>query len=183
MGDFKKYLCFFLVFAFAITAYSQTYIKGNGLYWVALLPNASVEKQIADKLTISGEFVYSPWKIDNSPLKFLMFTPDVRWYPNHSFKGFYLGAYLDTNIFKLSKSEFYRKHEMYQKGFSWGFGAEFGYDFRLSDRWVLELMIGGGRNMATYQGFNKYDQMYIDWNGSTEWLIYRVGVIIGYKIL
>ncbi|MDR1783882.1 MAG: DUF3575 domain-containing protein [Dysgonamonadaceae bacterium] len=167
----------------AQSANAQIFIKGNCLYWLALMPDLQVETRLSDHFTASGEGFCSLWQsINGNPVMVGMLTPDVRWYPKSSFIGFYLGAYTSGNIFKLSKPGYYWNHHLYQKGYSFGYGATAGYELKLSDKWMLEATISYGRNMARYKGYFQNGEPYIIWNGSAEWLPYRFGIVIGYRI-
>ena len=163
--------------------FAQTRIKGNAVYWLLGMPNVSAEVAVADHLTLSGELFYSPWKsVNGNPLLFLQFNPDVRWYPKGLFAGFYTGVYASVQDFKLSKWNYWNRNE-YQDGWGYGFGATFGYQAILTDRWSLDTNAGGGWHYGRYRGFYKSTgEMYIDWNGSGEWLPYRLAVSVCYRL-
>jgi len=165
------------------TGYAQTHIKGNCVYWMLGMPNVSVETKVAEHLTLSGEIFYSPWEsVNDNPLKFLQFNPDIRWYPKGAFHGFYAGAYASVQDFKLSKWNYWNTNS-YQKGWGYGFGALWGYQVLLSDRWALDVYAGAGWHHGRYRGYYKNTgKMSVDWNGSGEWLPYRLGIVVCYRL-
>ena len=69
-------------------------------------------------------------------------------------------------------------------------GLTVGYKKILSKRFSLELFLGGGYTMSHYKGYNGLEQRvdnigeenYRPFNGSGEFLIYRGGLMIIYKI-
>jgi hypothetical protein len=178
-------IVFILFLAFAVngSGYSQTLVKGNCVYWLLGMPNVSVETVISDHLTASGELFYSPWKsVNGNPLQFLQFNPDVRWYPKRSFDGFYTGVYASVQDFKISKWNYWNLKE-YQDGWGYGFGAMIGFQAILTDRWSLDVNAGGGWHHGRYRGYYKSTgKMYTDWNGSGEWLPYRLAISVCYRL-
>lgn len=173
-------VCLFLGIGFAGQA--QTHIKGNALYWLLAMPNVSAETKVAEHFTLSGEVFYSPWKsVNGNSLQFLQFNPDIRWYPKGAFRGFYTGIYASVQDFKITKWNYWNKNR-YQDGWGYGFGAIFGYQALLSDRWALDCYAGGGWHHGSYKGYYKNtDEMYVDRNGSGEWLPYRLGIAVCYR--
>lgn len=179
----KIFILLLFTLTIQLVCYSQTQLKGNCIYWLAGMPNISAETRIAKHLTLSGEVLYSPWEsVRGNKLQFLQFNPDVRWYPRGAFKGFFAGAYASIQDFKLTKWNYWNKG-LYQDGWGYGFGGLFGYQVAISDRFSLDVYAGGGWHHGRYQGFyTRTGEMYKNWNGSGEWMPYRLGISVCYRI-
>lgn len=165
-----------------IGMHAQTHLKGNCVYWMLGMPNISAETRIANHFTLSGELFYSPWKsVNGNPMQFLQFNPDVRWYPKGAFRGFYTGIYTTLQDFKLTKWNYWNGNS-YQAGWGYGFGGMLGFQALLSDRWALDVNLGAGWHHGEYRHHNKQtDEITYDWNGSGEWLPYRLCIAICYR--
>jgi hypothetical protein len=173
-----------LLFSFiGITSYAQTHIKANCLYWLLAMPNISVETKLADHFTLSSEIFYSPWEsIAGNSLKFLQFNPDVRWYPKGSFNGFYAGIYASIQDFKISKWNYWN-HNQYQDGWGYSFGGMFGFQALLTNKWALDVNVGGGWHHGEYVGYYKdTGKKAVDKNASGEWIPYRLGIVVCYRL-
>jgi hypothetical protein len=58
-----------------------------------------------------------------------------------------------------------------------------GYQVLLNKKWALDVNAGGGWHFGRYQGFyKKTGKKYVDWNNSGEWLPYRLGIIVSYRL-
>ena len=85
-------------------AAQHTALKWNALYWAVGVPNMSVETRIGERFTFNADAVYSPWKsIKGRPMLGLQLIPEVRFYPRAAFRGFYVGAYVSYDSYKVSK--------------------------------------------------------------------------------
>lgn len=179
----KTILILILPLLFAGKTTAQTYIKGNAAYWALGILNVSVERKLADNWTYSGELVYSPREelFNNNKFRFFQFTPDIRWYPKGAFNGFYVGAYGSWQDYKITKWN-YINTGRYQDGWGYGFGAMLGLQTDISDRWNLDVYAGGGWHFGEYKGYNPNGTLYVGWNGSGEWIPYRVGITFGYRL-
>ena len=163
---------------------AQTYLKANAAYWAIGISNLSAETRLSDQWTLSGELVYSPWEnlFNNNKFKFLQFNPDVRWYPKGIFNGFYTGIYASLQDFKMTKWN-YINRGLYQDGWGYGFGTMLGFQTSVSNRWTLDVHLGGGWHHGRYRGYKTgTGEMYKNWNGSGEWLPYRLGITFGYLL-
>ena len=177
----KIILGLFVCLFFGGFVQAQTYLKGNAAYMAFGIPNLSVETRISSHWTFSSELVYSPWEsIQGNKFKFLQFNPDFRWYPSEAFKGFYTGGYLTLQDFKITKWNYLNRNR-YQDGWGYGLGALLGFQTDISDRWNLDVYLGGGWHHGEYQGYHK-GVMTVDWNGSGEFLPYRLGIAFAYRL-
>ena len=81
--------------------------------------------------------------------------------------------------------------DTYQSGRNYYIGASIGYKKSLSDRWALELFLGGGTSQATYRAYSQETRMRVDipldeernFNKSGEWIPYRGGLMLVYRLL
>lgn len=169
---------------FSTAAQAQTHLKWNALYWAIGIANMSAETKLAEKWTLNGDLVYSLWEsIDGNPMKFGQAIAEGRYYPKRAFDGFYMGAYASYHrLFKFTKWN-YVNRDMHQKGNGKSFGATFGYQLKVSDRWGLDMYASYGWQHSKYRGYmNSTKEMYIDTNGSGEWLPYKLGVAFTYRL-
>ena len=179
----KMMITVVLLLFVALSVYPQTNIKGNGIYWLIGMPNVSVETKLSEHFSLSGEVVYSPWEsIKGNSLKFLQFNPDIRWYPKGVFNGFYVGAYGTIQDYKMTKWNYWNRNR-YQDGWGYGFGGMLGFQAILTNRWALDVYAGGGWHLGKYRGYYRNSgEMYADWNDSGEWIPYRLGIAICYRL-
>jgi len=73
-----------------------------------------------------------------------------------------------------------------EKGFGYFIGATIGYEKKLNDRFMLDFFLGGGSHQAFYKGYylstgERYDKAK-NYNKSGEWLPYRGGIMISYRL-
>ncbi|SFJ10492.1 Protein of unknown function [Kaistella treverensis] len=185
------------------TRLPQIYFKANALFLPVGIINAGAEYQLNNKITVQADIFISPWKSFNGrPMQIYIAGLDARYYFKEAFKNWYLGANIAASRYIMQKwnywsdgpyqytpeSPVYIASDLYQVGFSTMFGATAGYQFQLSDRWNMDLFLGGGNVQSFYKGMHKklgirYDtDPTRDYNRSGEWLIYRGGVMIAYKL-
>lgn len=176
----------FLLITILFISYSangQTYLKANTVYYVVGIPNLSVETKLAERWTFNGEILYSPWKsITGNRFEFGQLIPEVRYYFDESFKGIYVGGYASFHLFNMTKWNYWNKGK-YQKGWGYSFGATIGYNVQINKRWNLDVYMGAGWQNSQYRGYDsRTGEMYINWNGSGEWLPYRLGITFAYRL-
>lgn len=162
---------------------AQTSIKTNALYWAAGVPNVSLEVGIARKWSYNVDLVYSPWEeyINKKPMVVGQFINEFRFYPKQVNKGFYVGGYGAWHEFKLSKWNY--DYQKYQVGYGMSFGVTVGYELPISNRWLIDFYAGGGWQVSWYRGFRyPSGEMYVGWNGSGEWIPYKIGVAFSYRL-
>lgn len=182
----KKYLSLlFLVSSFF--SYSQTYVKFNGASALALITNVGIETSIGKKMTFQFDATGSFWEsVNGAPFKAVILTPEVRYHFKEKNNGFYVGANISGGTFELQKYG-YKNTDYYQKGYNYMLGITLGYQWKLSDKWALDLFVGGGHQEAFYKGYllstgERYDTWIHNYNKSGEWILYRGGLMIAYKI-
>ena len=181
----KKFLLVLLFSIFYFTSHSQTYLKFNGTHALFAIPSIGIEVGIAPKMTFQLDATMSFWNsINNRPWVFNQIFPEVRYYFKEKNKGFYTGVHVGYGMFKLSKNKSYAKANKYQYGYIYFTGITTGYQWKVKEKWLLDLFIGGGWSQANYEGFEKdtgarYDKLGI--NYSAQSIPYRGGLMIGYQ--
>jgi hypothetical protein len=183
-----KKLFILIILLFSIYAQSQTYVKFNAVSALILVPNIGIETSIGKKSTYQFDIVSSFWKkINGAPYEFYTFTNEYRYHFHEKYNGFYVGANAGFDAFKIQKWN-YVDIGVYQVGVGYTIGATVGYQKKLSKNFILDFFIGGG----SHQGF--YHSYYIDTNErfeldkavkqnkSGEWIPYRGGVMISYRL-
>lgn len=181
----KKKLLLLAILGLSLSAVqAQTQLKWNALYWAVGVVNMSAETKISNKWTLNGDLVYSPWEsLDGNPMKFGQVLAEGRYYPKGAFNGFYVGGYAGYHkMFKFTKWNYINK-DRYQKGDGISLGATLGYELKISDRWAIDMYAGYGWQHSEYKGYVKSTgEMYVDKNGSGEWLPYKLGVAFAYRL-
>ncbi len=205
----KTILILFIILGFLGNAQNQDsaiskkiYVKANALFLPIGILNAGIEYQLKDKVTIQADVFISPWKsFAEKYLQVYMIGFEARYYFKEAFKHWYVGANISGARFIMQKynywsdglyqytpeSPIYKASDLYQNGYAIMIGGTVGYQFQLSDRWNMDLYFGGGTAQSFYKGYHKklgirYDDDGRKWNKSGEWIPYRGGVMISYKL-
>ena len=205
----KTILLFSIVSCFLGNAQNQDsavskkiYVKANALFIPVGILNAGVEYQLKEKITVQADVFISPWKsFAGKKLQIYMMGFEGRYYFKEAFKHWYVGANISGARFILQKynywgngilqytpeSPIYDTKDLYQDGYAIIVGATLGYQFQLSERWNMDLYLGAGSAQSFYKGYHKYLGIRYDndgrkWNKSGEFLPYRGGVMISYKL-
>lgn len=181
----KKLLIIILVL-FSIQTQSQTYIKVNALTTILTIPNIGIETSLGKKTTFQFDILASPWKsINGKPFQFYTFIPEVRYFFKEKYNGFYVGANVGFSKFNFQKWN-YLNTDLYQHGYGYLMGATIGYQKKLNDKFLVDFFLGGGNSQGFYKGYHigtttRYETA-TNWNKSGEWLPYRGGVMISYRL-
>ncbi|WP_029295016.1 DUF3575 domain-containing protein [Chryseobacterium hispalense] len=179
----------------------SVYVKGNALFIPIGIVNLALEHQLSKKITVQGDVFISPWKsFDGHELQYYSVSAEGRYYFNEAFRHFYVGANIATSAFTLQKwnywsdepyyndyGEVFTSSNLYQKGYSLIIGVTLGYQFKVSDRWNIDLYGTLGTSQDFYKGYDRttgerYDRKDNQFNRSGEILPYRGGVMISYKL-
>jgi hypothetical protein len=176
-------LLLFIAFHFAT---AQTYVKANVVTLPVGMVNFALEAKVNDHITLQPEFFVSPWKsFLGKRFQVYYFSTEGRYYFKESFKGFYAGGNFGIAFFDLKKWN-YLESTKYQRGYTILMGATIGYQYPINDRWNADFFLGGGTSQGFYHGYNETDgQRYetsAPWNRSGEWIPYKGGVMISYKL-
>ena len=203
----KKFFLLLIFLSISFFSYSQTYIKGNATYALFAIPSFGIEVGIGEKTTFQLDATMSFWNsitlgskpnFQKRPFVFNYVFPEFRYYFKEKNDGFYLGAHTGAGMFKLSKNKSYASRNMYQYGYIFFTGITAGYQWKLKERWSLDLFLSGGWSNANYQGFDRDTGERVDddchelglcptnirkgYNYSAQWIPYRGGLMIGYKL-
>lgn len=185
---------------------NETYVKGNALFLTIGMLNVGVERRFSEHFTGQADIFVSPWKsFDGHRALFAIGTVEGRYYFDEAFKHWYVGASIGFGVFNVQKWNYwgnelytdkegnltpYRKNQLYQKGFSYMMGVTGGYQFRLADRWNMDIFLGVGNQQGFYKGYveglpetpeNRYDDVE-HWDKSGEIIPFKAGVMISYKL-
>lgn len=181
-----KYNLIALFLLFSLSSSSQSYVKVNALTTLLGVPHMGIETSIGKKSTLQLDLLASPWKsVDGKPLQFYIFIPEYRYHFKDKYDGFYVGGHIGATAFNFQKWN-YLNTDLYERGFGYLIGVTVGYQKKINDRFLLDCFLGGGNQQAFYHGYKissgeRYETAE-NWNKSGEWLPYRGGVMISYRI-
>lgn len=165
---------------------AQTYAKVNTLVLPLGMVNAGLETKITPKNTIQTEMFISPWKsIFGHKLQIYAFNVEGRHYFKESFKKFYVGGNLGLAIFDLQKWN-YLTLRKYQRGFAVIGGFTAGYQFQVRENLNIDAFLGIANSQGFYHGYYLDDGTRYEngnpWNRSGEWIPYKIGLMVSYKL-
>lgn len=180
----------------------KLYVKANAVFIPVGMLNAGLEYQLSPKITLQGDVFISPWKsfLGKYAQMYMGFV-EGRYYFKEAFSKWYVGVNIGASVFKMQKwnywsdapfqytetSPIYVTSDLYQRGFSLMMGATVGYQFHINENWNVDVFAGGGTSQGFYRGYHKilgvrYDEDGRTWNKSGEWIPYRGGIMISYKL-
>ena len=180
----KIFILGFVLSSFVLTA--QTYVKANAFTTLLTLPNVAIETSIGAKSTLQFDVLASFWKsVNGKPREFYTFTPEYRYHFKEKNNGFYAGAHIGASIYNFQKWN-YLNTDLYEKGFGYFIGSTIGYQVKINDKFMLDCFLGGGWHQGYYRGYyissgERYETV-TNYNKSGEWLPYRGGVMVSYKL-
>ena len=175
-----------LIALFVITltgfAQGQNRVNINAATTLLGFPSLGYEKPLNTHSSFHIDAIGSAFNsYKDMPLRFLIITPEVRYYPSEAHRGFYIGSHVAGSTFTLQKYNYYGSFR-YQKGYNYMIGASIGYVYFVSDTIALEAFIGGGTSQSFYKGYEKNTGERYDgakkFNKSGEWLPYRGGISV-----
>lgn len=188
------FLAIILLISVQLTA--QTYIKFNLATPFIGGVNPAVETAISKKWTFSFD-VFSTFRNETDtrgPFRVLMVMPEGRYYFKEKFKGFYGGINAGYALARMTKPDWwgedYAASKTYDVAWIITGGFSIGYEYCLNKRWMLEAFVGGGRAWSMHERFIYPDGGrphyssgdLVTLNGSEEYLPYRGGINICYKL-
>ena len=153
---------------------------------LALIYNIGFEAILKKHLSFQADVSASFWKsINGGPLEFVIITPEIRYHINKDNQGIYFGGHIAGSTFKLQKWN-YAETQYYQQGYNYMIGATVGYQKKISNKFLIDIFVGGGNQQAFYKGFSletgeRVEKAH-DYNKSGEWLPYRGGIMFSYII-
>lgn len=183
-----KKLFFLLAILFSLQSQSQTYIKANALTALIGLANIGVETSIGKNATFQFDVLASPWKsINGKPYEFYTFISEYRYHFREKYNGFYAGANIGFDSYNITKWNYIDKG-VHQIGVGYVIGATIGYQKKLNENFLLDFFIGGGNHQGFYHSYyidtgERYERdTAVGRNKSGEWVPYRGGVMVSYKL-
>lgn len=192
----QRILFAFTMLLFSTASFGQTYAKFNLATPFIGGVNPSVETAISNHWTFAFE-VLATFKNETStsgPFRVLMVMPEGRYYFKEKFKGFYAGINTGYAMARMTKptwwGEDYASIKQYDVAWIITAGFSFGYEYQISDRWMVEAFVGGGRAWSMHEQFiypdggrpTYPDGKPIKLNGSQEYLPYKGGINISYRL-
>ncbi len=182
---FKIFLISSFLFI-TVQSNSQSYIKANALSALILIPNIGYETALSNHLSFQVDVNASFWKsINGHPYQFVTVIPEIRYHFKETFSGFYFGAHIGGAAYNLHKWN-YKALNYRQEGYSYLLGGTIGYQRKISEKFMLEAFLGGGSQQGFYKGYIgdtgvRYETAK-KFNKSGEWLPYRGGLMVCYKL-
>ena len=176
----------FLLYGLQSKCQNQTFVKVNTFTTLLTIPNVAIETTIGKKSTLNFDVLASFWKsFDSKPFQFYTFTSEYRYHFQEIDRGFYAGGHIGASIYRFQKWN-YLNTDLYEKGHGYFIGATIGYKAKINDKFQLDCFLGGGWHQGFYKGYrisdgSRYDKV-TNYNKSGEWLPYRGGVMLSYKI-
>ena len=181
----KRYLLVFFI-VFNLAAIGQNRFHVNAATTLLGFPSLGYERTLNSHLTFHIDAIGSVFNsYNNMPLRFLIITPELRYYPHKDQKGIYVGGHIGGSTFKLQKYG-YENTPNYQVGYNYMAGVSIGYVYFVSEKIALEAFLGGGTVQSIYKGYDintgeRYDGAE-KFNKSGEWLPYRGGLNVILKL-
>lgn len=170
----------------SVVSQSQTYVKVNAVTTLLTVPNVGIETSIGKKSTFQFDITASFWKsINGKPAQFYIFIPEYRYHFREKYNGFYVGGHVGGTFYNFQKWNYFNT-DNYEKGVGYMVGATVGYQKKIKERFLLDFFIGGGNHQGFYKGYLISTGERVDgaknYNRSGEWLPYRGGIMISYKL-
>lgn len=156
-------------------------IKTNIPAWALVVANFAAEYRFADHWSVELPLYYSSWTTART-YRFRTFAlqPSLRYWLAPEWKGHFFGVHLTGGSFNIStdtKTRYQDVNGMY------GVGIDYGYAFRLSERWGLELNLGAGLIHTRYNSYYNIDNgARFDTRTKNYWGVTRCGISIIYRI-
>ena len=164
---------------------AQAYIKLNASTLIGI-PGVAYEVALTDRTSFNLDATASLWRsVRGAPFQFLTIIPEWQIHSRRHRVGFYGGVHLGASIYRLQKWNYWGTR-LYQEGYSTLLGATIGYKRLLSPALMLDAYVGGGSQHGRYRGYNgATGEQYAGverLDESREWLPYRLGLMIGYRV-
>ena len=121
-------------------------VKTNAVYWTTLSPNMGVEFAMSHKMSLDLALAYKPWTIrSGTNIRFWGIQPEWRYWLYETFEGHFFGMHFHG-------AQYYARHtKQVYDGYLIGVGFTYGYDWILTPRWNLEILIGVGYARLQYK--------------------------------
>lgn len=199
----------FHFFIFHAQENRHLYMKGNAFFIPLGILNGALEYELNKKNRLQGEIFISPWKsFFQKNAQIYMAGLDFRHYLKKNENYFIIGGNFSMGVFDIQKwtywqnqlvespfekNIFYNTKNYYQRGFSLIIGVVLGYEYQWNEKWNLEFFLALGSIQSFYRSYDKITGMRTDnlfnaeeknrkWNRSGEFLPYKGGIMLSYKI-
>ncbi len=135
-------------------------LKTNLPYWgVGISPNAAFEFATGKKTTLELGGGFNFWDFnDNKKSKHWLVQPELRYWTCEPFNGHFFGLhahYAQYNVggwnVPLGRLDIFKDHRY--EGWLYGAGVSWGHQWILSNRWNLEMSLGGGYARIHYRKY------------------------------
>lgn len=155
-------------------------IATNIIPWIGTIPNIEGEMRFDRHFSAKIGVWWCPWKIsDKYSLKVVTILPEARWWVEDDWKGHFIGLHFNCAWYNLRYKDI-RYQDIDRPAL--GAGITYGYLFRLSPQWGLELSFGVGWLSFKYDRFyNVSNGAKIDTRLTNYWGIDRFGVSFVYN--
>lgn len=185
----KTILALVVILCSYVSTFGQSYAKINVPLAILGAFNPSVESKINEKWTFECDVLMTFRNETNNrgPFRIFMLQPEARYYFKESNNGFFLGINTGYAMFRMTKPNWwgdnYDERHAYHIGWSIQAGVTIGYELKFRDRWLVDIFCGGGRQWSMYEAFTYPNlERRTKVNGSAEYMPYKGGINIGYKI-
>ena len=176
----KRAICFVLVaFALSVSVKAQERVqepasrtilavKSNALYDLGTALNYGIEVPLGTRFSLDWEHTFPWWHIGNKYcLQFLTLDLEFRWWINPSkgaLTGHFVGVY---GLWGKADLQWGTKG-CYQVPSAWSAGLRYGYNFRLSAGWRLELSAAAGFASVDFQHYVPSDDWTMLWQDPSQ---------------
>ncbi len=185
--------CFSAIALSASTASAQTAeVKFNVASAAIAIINPSMEVGFGKNSAITFDYVgaFSETEYLNTGKQFLlgMGVFGYRYYiQDNAHCGFFVGGEAGLNVFRMNKNLAAlaandKGEDMYDVGHGHFFGLNIGYKYPISSRFNIEASISGGWQYSMHEGYSSEGDRYVDFNPSGEWLLYKAGLYLSYRL-
>ncbi len=156
-------------------------LKTNALPWAATIMNIEAEIQVSRQITVSLPICYCPWFIaERHALRVAALQPEGRWWLAHPGEGHFGGIHATVAWYNLK----WNKYRYQDRGRPMlGAGITYGYAFRFSEEWGLELSAGVGYLNTRYDRFyNTANGQLVDTRNTSYFGLDHLSVSVVYRL-
>lgn len=166
----KKLLVFTILICLLSTLKAQNVlVKNNLLYDCTTTPNLGLELRLSPQTSLSFHVGYNPFKFSskknsedvkiNAKLKHWVVMPEYKYWFCKTFERGYVGLHgiygqYNAGGIRYVSSSFFSLKDYRYKGYAYGCGLSYGYQWAIGGRWGLEASLGGGFLHLEYDKYN-----------------------------
>ena len=176
----RKLLLFVYLFASTLLYGQAVGVKTNVLMDLTKTINLGAEIGLTPNTTLDLYANYNPWEQNNYKMfKMLAFQPEYRYWLCESFDGHFVGVHAHGGIYQAAGIDMpfglWKDLEDYRyKGYFYGAGLSYGYQWVISKHWNVEFNVGVGYIRVRYEKYpciecgDKVDEGYKNYFGPTK---------------